>query len=124
MNRSILVAVGGMFGSLARYWLSGAVQQLTGSEFPFGTLSVNVLGGFILGLVASLSFERGLLSQEVRLLLGVGFCGGFTTMSAFSYETLALIREGSSLSAFWNVGATIVVCFTSVWLGDVLGRII
>ncbi|HVM97043.1 MAG TPA: fluoride efflux transporter CrcB [Candidatus Acidoferrales bacterium] len=124
MLRSSLVAIGGLLGSLARYWLSGYVQQFSGSGFPFGTLVVNILGSFILGVVGALSLERGLLSQDARLFLGVGFCGGFTTMSTFSYETVALLRDGTFLSAFWNVSATIVSCFTGVWLGSALGRVV
>ena len=122
--RSLLVAFGGLLGSLARYWLSGAIQQLNGTDFPLGTLGVNILGSFILGLVASLSLERGLLGQDARIFLAVGFCGGFTTMSTFSYESVALLREGSSLSALVNVSATIGACFTGVWIGEALGRIL
>ena len=91
MLRTSLVAGGGLLGSVARYWLAGYVQQFNGSTFPYGTLSVNILGSFILGVVAALSLERGVLSPNARLFLGVGFCGGFTTMSTFSYESLAML---------------------------------
>ena len=124
MFRSSLVAIGGLIGSLARYWITGYVQQLAGAEFPLGTLTVNALGSFILGVIAALSMERGVLTQEARIFLGVGFCGGFTTMSAFSYESVALMRDGSFLSAFWNVSATILSSFVGVWLGGALGRFV
>lgn len=118
------MGLGGLIGSLARYWLAGTVQGLTDSGFPFGTLTVNVVGSLIVGLVMALSLERGLLNAEMRLLLAVGLCGGFTTMSTFSYETMALLRDGEAMLAFGNVGVTIVVCFSAVWLGTLIGRLL
>jgi CrcB protein len=120
--RSVLVALGGLVGSIARYWLSGAVQGLTGHVFPSGTLAVNVVGSFVIGLVMALSLERGLLNDEWRILLTTGFCGGFTTMSTFSYETLALLRAGESLLALWNAGASFVACLAAAWLGTIVGQ--
>lgn len=120
--RIALVGLGGSVGSLARYWLAGAVQGLNGWDFPLGTLSVNVAGSFVLGLVMALSLERGLINADVRLLLSVGFCGGFTTMSAFSYETMALLRDGSLAAAMVNLALTIITCCGAVWLGDLLAR--
>ncbi len=124
MFRAALVGIGGLFGSLARYWLAGAVQAWTEAGFPFGTLTVNVSGSFIVGLVMVLSLERGLLNAEMRLLLATGMCGGFTTMSTFSYETMALLRDGEVMLALGNVGVTIVVCFFAVWLGTLIGRLL
>jgi len=111
-------------GSLARYWLAGIMQRLTGSDFPMGTLTVNVLGSFVVGVVMMLSLERGLLSPDMRLLLAVGLCGGFTTMSTFSYETVALLRDGEMALAFGNLGATLGMCFLAVWLGSLVGRLL
>jgi fluoride exporter len=121
--RTLLVATGGLVGSVARYWMAGWVQNLNGSDFPFGTLAVNVVGSFILGLVMTLALERGLLSAEVRILLGTGFCGGFTTMSTFSYETFALAQYGSPADALSNVALTLVTCLAAVWLGGLVGRL-
>jgi fluoride exporter len=123
VSRTLLVAVGGLVGSVARYWLAGWVQNLNGSEFPFGTLAVNVLGSFVLGLVMTLALERGLLSADVRILLGTGFCGGFTTMSTFSYETLALVQYGSPSDALANLALTVIACLSAVWLGGLAGRL-
>jgi len=122
--RAVLVGLGGLFGSLARYWLAGVVQAFTDSGFPYGTLTVNLLGSFVVGLVTVLSLERGLLNAEMRLLVAVGVCGGFTTMSTFSYETVALLRDGQVLPAMVNLSATIVVCLFAVWLGALLGRLL
>ena len=119
-----MVALGGVVGCVARYWLAGFVQQLGSSDFPYGTLAVNILGSLVIGVVMTLSLERGLLSAETRVLLATGFCGGFTTMSTFSYETLALLRDGQAALALGNVGASVFGCTAAVWLGQVLARIV
>jgi CrcB protein len=122
LPRFALVALGGLVGSLARYWLAGTVQNLADHDFPSGTLVVNIIGSFVVGLVMSLSLDRGLVNEEVRILLTTGFCGGFTTMSTFSYETLALLRGGARLLALGNVGATLVTCLGATWLGGIVAR--
>ena len=124
MARTVMVALGGVVGCVARYWLAGLVQQLGNSDFPYGTLAVNILGSLVIGVVMTLSLERGLLSAETRVLLATGFCGGFTTMSTFSYETLALLRDGQAALALGNVGASVLGCTAAVWLGQVLARIV
>jgi len=121
--RTALVAFGGLVGSVARFWLSGAVQRLNGSDFPVGTLAVNVLGSFVIGVVMALSLERGTLGPAVRLCLTVGFCGGFTTMSTFSYETLALVRDGQVEFALGNMAASVGGSVLATWLGYTLGRV-
>jgi CrcB protein len=122
--RTALVALGGLIGSVARYWLSGAVQRLSGTAFPSGTLTVNVVGSFVIALVMALSLERGLLSADTRLFLTTGFCGGFTTMSTFSYETVALLRDGDAVLALGNVLANVVVTIGAVWLGYLVARVL
>lgn len=121
MNRTLLVAVGGLVGSVARYWLAGWVQSVHGAEFPVGTLVVNVLGSFAIGALMTLSLERGMIGPEMRLLLTTGFCGGFTTMSTFSYETMALLRDGGTAGALGNIGLTLATCMLATWLGNVAG---
>jgi CrcB protein len=120
--RTIAVALGGLLGSLARFWLAGVVQRANGSEFPFGTLAVNVLGSFVIGLVMALALERGVVGPTARLFLTVGFCGGFTTMSTFGYETFALLRDGQTAFAFGNMAASLGGSLLAVWLGYTLGR--
>jgi len=124
VSRTLLVAFGGMLGSIARYWLAGVIQRLDGVEFPFGTLGVNVLGSFIVGVVMALSLERGTLPPNARIFLAIGLCGGFTTMSTFSYETMALLRDGQAILGLGNVAATLIACLVAVWLGQVVGRIL
>lgn len=124
MSRTLLVGLGGFIGSVARYWISGLVQSLAGPTFPFGTLVVNIAGGFVLGAVLMLSLERSLIGPDLRLLLAVGVCGGFTTMSTFSYETVELIRDGELLASFYNVAGTIVACCAAVWLGGITARVL
>lgn len=123
-GRLLLVGAGGFLGSIARYWLGGVVQRFGGTAFPWGTLAVNVLGSFAIGVVLSLSLERGVVSPPLRLFLTVGVCGGFTTMSTFSYETFALVAEGSLGAAAGNVLGTLVLCFGAVWAGLAAGRML
>jgi CrcB protein len=124
VTRTLLVAVGGLLGSVARYWLAGLVQRANGSTFPVGTLSVNVLGSFLVGFVMALSVERGAVGANARILLATGLCGGFTTMSTFSYETLALVRDGELAFALGNLAATLAACLFAVWLGQTVGRLL
>jgi CrcB protein len=124
VNRTLLVAVGGLVGSVARYWVAGWVQSFDGAQFPFGTLVVNVLGSFAIGAVMTLSLERGMIGPEVRILLTTGFCGGFTTMSTFSYETMSLLRDGSAAGALGNIMLTLMTCLLSTWLGSLTGRML
>jgi CrcB protein len=121
-QRVLLVAIGGLVGCLARYWLSGVVQRLGDHGFPSGTLAVNILGSLLIGMVMALSLERGLVDERLRILLTTGFCGGFTTMSTFSYETFALLQDGEHLLAIANTGVTFAACLGAVWLGSVIAR--
>jgi CrcB protein len=124
VTRLLLVGLGGMVGSIARFWLSASVQGASGgSPFPFGTLTVNIIGSFILGIVMTLQLEREIISPEIRVLLGAGFCGGFTTMSTFSYETMYLLQYGNTGTALANVGASLVTCLAAVWAGVLVGRL-
>ena len=121
-QRVLLVALGGLVGCLARYWLAGVVQRLGDHGFPSGTLAVNIVGSLMIGIVMTLSLERGLVDERLRILLTTGFCGGFTTMSTFSYENFALLQDGEHLLAFANTGVTFAACLGAVWLGSVIAR--
>jgi len=116
------IAVFGALGCLSRYAVSGWVYALAGRALPWGTLAVNVAGSFLLGLIMEGSLRSTLLSPELRLGLGVGFLGGFTTFSTFSYETIRLIEEGSYLQAGANVLLNVAVCVVVAALGVVAAR--
>jgi len=120
----VIVTVGGGVGALTRYVLSSWVHAQIGAAFPWGTLAVNGLGSFVIGLVMVLSLERAAISPEVRLLLTTGFCGGLTTFSTFSYETLSLIRGEQWLWAGANTVGNLVLCFAATALGIIAGRVV
>ncbi|MBI5646716.1 MAG: fluoride efflux transporter CrcB [Ignavibacteriae bacterium] len=114
----IVIALGGGIGSVLRYTLGGWVQTWSGSAaFPWGTLAVNLLGCFIIGLVSQLAEGRGGFSAETRLFLVVGLLGGFTTFSAFGNETLNLLRDGEHVYAVLNAAGNLLIGLAAVWLG-------
>ncbi len=115
--RALLIGGFGFVGTLARYWLQGAVQRLSSSTFPYGTLSVNVVGSFVVGLVATLTLERAALSPTWRTAILLGFCGGFTTYSAFAYETFELLRTGDPWRGIANIAAQLALGIAAVWVG-------
>lgn len=126
MLKAILVGAGGFAGSILRYVMAGAVYRLFAHSplFPYGTLAVNVLGCFALGLLSGLVESRSLFQPELRLFLFIGVLGGFTTFSTFGYESFALLRDGQNV-AFWaNIVMHIVLGLLSVWLGLVISRLI
>jgi CrcB protein len=124
MTRSLLVAIGGFLGSLGRYWLTGIVQRVSAADFPIGTLVVNVLGSFVVAFVMILSVERGVIGANARLFLTIGVCGGFTTMSTFSYETLMLFRDGQTVFALVNIAGTVGASLAAAWLGQTVGSVL
>jgi fluoride exporter len=121
----LAVAVGGALGSMARFWLTGFMTALTGPRFPYGTLLINILGSFVIGLVAGITLtpDRMGMHPDVRIFLMVGICGGFTTFSAFSLQTLELLQAGNPIPAMLYVAGSVVLCVLFVWFGWVLGRL-
>lgn len=118
LNRSIFfVALGGMFGCVARYLIGVAVARQFPSPFPLGTLIINVVGCFLIGLFFALSEKGNVLTPEWRLFLTTGFCGGFTTFSTFSYESMGLIRDGEYIYLSLYVSASILIGFAGTFLG-------
>jgi len=121
VTKLLLVGLGGFVGSIARYVLSGAMQQwLQNSSFPYGTMAVNIIGCFAIGCLNGLAESRQIISPEIRVFLVVGLLGGFTTFSTFGYETLVLLRESQLISALANVAFQITFGLISVWSGYVL----
>ncbi|MCS6780323.1 MAG: fluoride efflux transporter CrcB [Geminicoccaceae bacterium] len=113
------VAVGGALGSLCRWWLSELFAKLGLGFFPWATLLANTSGSFLIGLVATLTGPDGRVTilPELRLAVMVGFCGGYTTFSSFSLQTLVLVQTGNFREAAANVILSVVVCLLAVWLG-------
>lgn len=109
-------------GGLARYYLSGWVYDLLGRAFPYGTLVVNIIGAYCIGLIMELGLRSTMLSDSLRIGLTVGFLGGLTTFSTFSYETFKLLEDGQFIVAFTNVLASVAICLLCTWLGIVTVR--
>ncbi|MFZ4763778.1 MAG: fluoride efflux transporter CrcB [Roseimicrobium sp.] len=119
---SLLVALGGALGSLARYGACALAARWFGEAFPWGTLLVNVSGSFAIGFFATLTGMEGrwLLPPAARTFFMVGICGGFTTFSSFSLQTLNLARDGAWLYAGLNILGSVALCLVFVWLGHAL----
>jgi len=104
-------------GGLTRYYLSGWIYNHLGRSFPYGTLLVNVIGAYLIGLVMEAGIRSTLISDTLRIGLTVGFMGGLTTFSTFSYETFKLLEDGQLLFAFANIAASVAACLLFTWLG-------
>lgn len=122
--RLLLVCLGGALGSGARYLFVELAQKRFGVSFPWGTLFVNVVGSFLIGLVMWASFDSKALSTEARLFLGTGILGGFTTYSSFNAETLAMAREGRYGAAAAYASSTFVAALLAGVLGLAAGRVL
>jgi CrcB protein len=120
------VALGGALGSVSRFWLAMTVAQRLEEIFPWGTLTVNVIGSFIIGFTTVLTGPDGRLfvPADARIFVIVGFCGGFTTFSTFSLQTLSLLRDGDMTRAGLNIVVSVAACLLSVWLGAVAAGLI
>jgi fluoride exporter len=117
----LFVMLGGALGTGARFWMSGFVAERAGEFFPVGTLAVNVSGSFIVGFFAGFTDPEGLIlvSPRVREFFMIGLCGGYTTFSSFSLQTLDLARDGDWFKALLNIVLSIGCCLAAVWLGRI-----
>lgn len=122
MLQILAIAGGGAIGAVARFLVSTGVYRLLGRDFPWGTLAVNVLGSFAMGLLFMLLLERTLVAPEARAAILVGFLGSFTTFSTFSLETLTLVEQGDLLRGMLNVVASVVLCVAACWAGILAAR--
>jgi CrcB protein len=115
------IAIGGALGSVARYASTNMVAGWLGAHFPWGTLAINILGSFVIGFFAALTGPGGrfhlLVSNDARLFVMIGICGGYTTFSSFSLQTLDLIQAGAWLRAGLNVVASVLLCLIAVFIG-------
>jgi len=124
VTRLLLICLGGAVGTGARYLLGGLVVRWVGADFPYGTLLINVLGSFLVGLVQQVGLSTLLIPDTLRLVLAIGVMGGFTTYSSFSYETLKLVEAGSWVGASLYVALTTALCLGCCALGLSLGRVL
>ena len=122
------IVLGSALGGLGRYWLSGVIAARLGKVFPWNTLVVNITGSFVIGVIAALAGSEGRLHPNYRAFavqfFMIGICGGYTTFSSFSLQTLNLLQEGQWLYAGGNIVLSVVFCLFAVWLGYFVGQLI
>ncbi len=124
LSQLLLVGLGGFLGSISRFVMAGAFNRFSPAlGFPVGTLTVSILGCFLIGLLHGLAETRSLLSPDIRIFLFTGVLGGFTTFSTFGFESLALIKDGAFIKSSANIFLHIFLGLTAVWIGDTLGRL-
>lgn len=124
MLNYFLVSTGAAFGGALRYGISSYIQKHISVIFPYGTLVVNVTGSFILGIIMFYFNDKEFMGSEFRLFLTIGFCGGFTTFSTFSYETFNLFRDAEIGPAIYNVLLNVVLCFVGVYLAYLISKLL
>ena len=119
MQNYLWITLGSALGGSGRYWLSGVIARSFGETFPWGTLIVNVTGALVVGAFAALAGPDGrwLLGSTARQFVIIGVCGGYTTFSSFSLQTINLIHEGEWMYAGWNIVLSVILCLIAVWLG-------
>ena len=122
------VAIGGALGSVGRFWFNGLISSRFGETFPWGTMLINITGSFVIGLIGALTVPEGRMDSQSRAFatqfLMIGICGGYTTFSSFSLQTLNLLRDREWLYAGGNVVLSVVLCMAAVWLGWMLGSMV
>jgi CrcB protein len=118
----LFVMAGGAIGTLARYLISNVAAPISG-QLPIGTILINIVGSFVIGFFGALTLANGrfAVSENMRVFVMIGICGGFTTFSAFSLQTFDLLRNGATMRAGFNVVASVVLCLCAVSIGQILG---
>jgi CrcB protein len=120
----LMVGIGGFLGSVLRFWLGSFIGGRLGARFPYGTFVINVTGSFLIGMVLAVLATKAHWNSNWRYLIPIGFIGGYTTFSAFEYETFQLFQDGQLLTAMLNIALSVVIGVVGVWVGVVAGRII
>ncbi|MCK5540575.1 MAG: fluoride efflux transporter CrcB [Deltaproteobacteria bacterium] len=123
MSTILVIGCGGFLGAISRYLVSGWVYTIFGTSMPYGTLTVNLVGSFLLGIIAQLGLTGNFLSSSANSFLGIGFLGAFTTFSTFSVQTLELLESGSLLKALLNIFLNLLLCLIGAWGGLTCGRL-
>jgi len=124
MTKYLIVGLGGAVGSVLRFWAGGYIGTRLGTRFPYGTFVINITASFLIGFIMTLLAERADWNPNWTYLLVIGFLGGYSTFSAFEYETFRVFQDGELLIAGLNVVGSVVIGFFSVWLGVIAGRTI
>lgn len=124
MKNLVYVFLGGGFGASLRYWLSGLIPRWAGTDFPYGILSINVIGCFFIGLLMTAFEERFRIDASLRVFLTFGILGGFTTFSTFSYETIAMMRDGELIKASLYIFLSIALGLGGTHIGSLVGELI
>jgi len=122
MNQFLAIAAGGAIGSVLRYWVSINTHAIFGRDFPYGTLTVNVIGSLLMGFLFVLFVERWEIETVIRSAILIGLLGAFTTFSTFSIETLNLVEDGSYAKALVNILVSVSASLVAAWLGIIIGR--
>lgn len=122
MNQVVAIAIGGALGALSRYWVVGLASRLFERNFPYGTLAVNILGSFLIGIGYILIVERLHIASEWHAVLMVGFIGAFTTFSTFSLETVSLLQEGRFTVALMYIFSSVLICLLATAAGMLLTK--
>lgn len=124
MGKLFLIGLAGFVGTLGRYGLSGVIAKRYGETFPLGTLAVNLIGCFLVGLLFYLMQERFLVNQNVRTIILIGLLGGFTTFSSLGLQTFTLLQDGEVGLAAVNLGASNLIGLSMVWVGYTLAKVL
>ena len=123
----LAVGIGSALGGIGRFWIAGLIGQRWGDSFPWGTILVNISGSFAIGLLASFASTEGRLPPKLSPLAAqffmIGICGGYTTFSSFSLQTLKLIQAGSLSQASANIALSVIACLAAVWAGYLVGQV-
>jgi len=122
MDKYLMITLGAITGAFCRFWMGSLAKYLLGDQFVYGTLIINLIGSFVLGLFLTLNLDRGFFTPNARLLVAVGWCASFTTYSTFSWETFKYIQEGNLKLAAANVVFTLVGCLLATWGGVVVAK--
>ena len=123
MDKIIYAGIGGFIGSIGRYLAQGMIHRWMGSSFPYGTVAVNIIGCFLIGLIMTFAEERFIMNQNLRIFLTVGILGGFTTFSSFSFESFSLLQQREYLFFTFNAGGSVVLGLAATWLGVATARL-
>jgi fluoride exporter len=118
----LYIAVGSAAGGVLRYLLGGVIQRAAGGTFPLGTLIINITGSFLLGFLYRYSADSAAISAELRTMLTIGLCGGYTTFSSFSFESVRLLEDGQVGRAMVYVGLSVILCLAGTALGIMAGK--